>query len=272
MQQSAELACFNNEEVNQHMKKTALLPVLVCAMCTACAASNPIDSSEHEAEYGTSTIVDERNFSYEVVKEDDYDSRCKTRGYVLLDQDEQRARYRVFSGEKPIGGYGIDVLSVKEENNRMTVTVQEKEPAPDEVVTEALTYPSVTLTITPAPQAIKVVNTDGTEYPCIDSSEVFTRALRTGGIMYLDTGYICGPVGRCGNMDGTCQTVLEQDQIPQEDGESNFAFDGWQISGPDTLDVLIDGDYWIFASEDSDIWKRNTVPDRALQFMAAAEE
>lgn len=65
---------------------------------------------------------------------------------------------------------------------------------------------------------------------------------------------------------------MDPDQIPQADGESNFVSDGWQISGTDTLDVLIDGDYWIFAGEDSDIRESNVIPERVLQFMAVVEE
>jgi hypothetical protein len=47
----------------------------------------------------------------------------------------------VFMGEKPTGGYGIEVTSVYEYRDKITVNVKEKEPGPDEIVTQALTYP-----------------------------------------------------------------------------------------------------------------------------------
>lgn len=59
-------------------------------------------------------------------------------------------RYRVlavFAGEKPTGGYSVDILSVEagssqsKEQTSLLVTIKFCQPEEDEMVTEALTYP-----------------------------------------------------------------------------------------------------------------------------------
>ncbi|HEX9152733.1 MAG TPA: protease complex subunit PrcB family protein [Flavobacterium sp.] len=48
----------------------------------------------------------------------------------------------IFSGAKPTGGYSIKIMSVVENSCEMVVNFYEKAPLPDEMVTEAVTYPS----------------------------------------------------------------------------------------------------------------------------------
>jgi hypothetical protein len=44
-------------------------------------------------------------------------------------------------GEKPTGGYSLAVRSARLEGDRVTVRLALEEPAPDAIVTQALTYP-----------------------------------------------------------------------------------------------------------------------------------
>jgi PrcB C-terminal len=44
-------------------------------------------------------------------------------------------------GEKPTGGYSLAVGSARLEGDRVTVRLILEEPAPDAIVTQALTYP-----------------------------------------------------------------------------------------------------------------------------------
>ncbi len=46
-----------------------------------------------------------------------------------------------YGGEKPTGGYSLAVESARIEGDRVTVRLALKEPSPDEIVTQALTYP-----------------------------------------------------------------------------------------------------------------------------------
>jgi hypothetical protein len=47
----------------------------------------------------------------------------------------------VFIGERPTGGYGIEIESIDAYADRITVNIVETEPGPDELTTQALTYP-----------------------------------------------------------------------------------------------------------------------------------
>jgi hypothetical protein len=44
-------------------------------------------------------------------------------------------------GEKPTGGYSLAVESARVEGDKVTVRLRLKEPPPDAMVTQALTYP-----------------------------------------------------------------------------------------------------------------------------------
>lgn len=47
----------------------------------------------------------------------------------------------VYAGERPTGGYGVEITGITDENGTVRVTVRETSPKPGDIVTEALTYP-----------------------------------------------------------------------------------------------------------------------------------
>ena len=260
------------------MKKSWILITAICAVCTACTGKTPAvtaDTAADSKEEPSAPLSDAGTadgYTYELTEEDSYDVRFKEQGYTVIETKENGIRCHIFSGTKSSGGYGIDVQSIKEEDGILTVTVQEMEPGPEDVVTTALTYPHITISLTPAPKEIRVVDADGTEYSRLEAADLYPRVFMADGNRYFDTGYIAAPIGRCGNMDGNCETILERDQMPANDGETNFSFTGYQYSGTDTLDVLIDGEFWIFATKDSGLVGGEILPDNVLQFMAVADE
>lgn len=44
-------------------------------------------------------------------------------------------------GEKPTGGYSVEITDIKENEGKLVVTADFTEPGEDEMVTQALTYP-----------------------------------------------------------------------------------------------------------------------------------
>jgi len=44
-------------------------------------------------------------------------------------------------GEKPTGGYSVEITDIKEDDGKLIVTAYFTEPGEDEMVTQALTYP-----------------------------------------------------------------------------------------------------------------------------------
>ncbi len=76
----------------------------------------------------------------------------------------------ISSGEKSHGGYGIGIVDITEEDDgTILITVEETSPAPDQVTTEAIETPNVTVRFDygtkGTPKIFKVVNTAGVEIP-----------------------------------------------------------------------------------------------------------
>lgn len=64
----------------------------------------------------------------------------------------------VFAGEKNTGGYAINVSAVdRDRKNVCRVQYKVASPARDAMVTQALTYPAVTIRIEPACKSVQVV-------------------------------------------------------------------------------------------------------------------
>jgi hypothetical protein len=56
--------------------------------------------------------------------------------------DIANSNYVILSmGEKNTGGYSIEIEKVEETDKNIIITVKEKNPAPDAMVTQAITYP-----------------------------------------------------------------------------------------------------------------------------------
>jgi hypothetical protein len=61
-------------------------------------------------------------------------------------------------GKKPTGGFSINVQKVKIKENSVTIYVTEKVPNPGDIVTEAFTYPSVSIKFNKIIDDIEVLN------------------------------------------------------------------------------------------------------------------
>lgn len=80
------------------------------------------------------------------------------------------------------------------------------------------------------------------------------RMLRIDGALYYETGEESEVDARCGNMDGTFKKSVPSNMVPQNDNESNFDDSSeYQIgSSKDTVEILIDDDWEIFAKIDTE--------------------
>ena len=70
----------------------------------------------------------------------------------------------IFAGEKPTGGYFISVNSLDRKDNTLVITVEEKEPAPNEGVIQVLTYPSVIIKMFDLYENYEVINQDNVKF------------------------------------------------------------------------------------------------------------
>lgn len=75
-----------------------------------------------------------------------------------------------------------------------------------------------------------------------------SRAVMVDGVLYFDTGEVSDEP-RCGMMDGQITSSCSAAELPTQDNQSNFGSDyGYQF-GVETIDVLIDGHWIVFAKE-----------------------
>lgn len=108
------------------------------------------------------------DLEYEIANGDSYNSQYKQRGYYVNASDN-KYQYIICSGERSTGGYGIEITRIDTlDIGTVIVTVEETTPAPDEVVTEAFTYPNCSITFSyEPPDGIIIKNSSGTEYECL---------------------------------------------------------------------------------------------------------
>lgn len=78
------------------------------------------------------------------------------------------------------------------------------------------------------------------------------NAIMVNGMLYFDTGRESDVEVRCGVMDGTIETTIDQTALPTKDNESNFGIGfGWQYGSEDGLIEVHIGDKWfVFATEE----------------------
>ena len=76
------------------------------------------------------------------------------------------------------------------------------------------------------------------------------RAVCIDGVLYYDTGTVSDMEYRCGTPDGVISDTTAADELPTENGQSNFGTGyGYQFAADGTVEVEIDGEYVIFAAE-----------------------
>ncbi len=79
-----------------------------------------------------------------------------------------------------------------------------------------------------------------------------TPMIMVDGLLYLDTGRESTVTARCGIMDGTIESQVDSWLEPTENNQSNFAvgFDYQYGAEPGTIDVNIEGNWYVYATED----------------------
>lgn len=76
-----------------------------------------------------------------------------------------------------------------------------------------------------------------------------SRMVMVNGELYQDTGRKSTFTGgRCGNMDGSIDSQVEEDEIPTENNQSNFGTGYGYQYGPEegTIEIDMNGDWWVF--------------------------
>lgn len=76
------------------------------------------------------------------------------------------------------------------------------------------------------------------------------RIIKVDNKLYYDTGKISEIKERCGTMDGKITSHVKENETPTENNQSNFSGDySYQLGDSNTIEVLIDNVWIVFASE-----------------------
>ena len=91
------------------------------------------------------------------------------RGYYIDSLNEVNAPYYyiICMGEKPTGGYSLEISEVKKINGKVEIIVKEISPSADATVTQALTYPTIIVEFPKQQENIVIKSTDGVEFPLL---------------------------------------------------------------------------------------------------------
>ena len=102
------------------------------------------------------SVLDNGQFGYLAIK---------SRGYYIDSLDEPNAPFFIVicSGERNTGGYGIQIADLEMDGETLVITVDETDPDPMSMVTQAITYPYCVLEIDSLPDDFRVVTTEGEE-------------------------------------------------------------------------------------------------------------
>ena len=104
----------------------------------------------------------EDDLEYKVL-DNDYYSNYKERGYKLI-KNKDKYNLIISLGEKGTGGYSIDIVNIQVSGNNVTVYLDENEPGEKDVVTQAFTYPSVTIEFNGKPRIGDIYIVNKNEY------------------------------------------------------------------------------------------------------------
>lgn len=151
-------------------------------------------------------------------------------------------------------------------------SIQETYPARfDYISSISVTDRELTISKAPDPEEPETADPDlGTAG---SQTEIPRRCVMINDTLYLDTGYVSGVWGRCGTADGSIESVIPSDEIPDENGEANFEAKDWQWGFEEnTIDVRIGDEYCIFGAEGTMQGESGYIPESVLQFLASVEE
>ncbi len=104
--------------------------------------------------------------NFRITERDDTSPMGKNRGYYIDMLDQPNSPYFVIinSGERNTGGYGISVVDIGVQDGEVIITVEETMPSPNDIVTQAFTYPSCAVVFDKLPENFRVISIMGEEF------------------------------------------------------------------------------------------------------------
>lgn len=93
------------------------------------------------------------------------EKHCQNAGFKAFEDKDGQYIVLICLGQRNTGGYSISVKSVEDIEGKTSIIVQETKPAPDAIVTQIITYPSVYIRIANIAPNFVIQNTEGVIFP-----------------------------------------------------------------------------------------------------------
>jgi hypothetical protein len=87
------------------------------------------------------------------------------KGYIYYTEDDSDYIY-VAAGEKPTGGYAVEVLDfIENKNDKLMLTVRFTEPGKGDMVTQVITYPYALIRFKASDKPVEVIDDNNSRLP-----------------------------------------------------------------------------------------------------------
>ncbi|MBZ4666195.1 protease complex subunit PrcB family protein [Mahella sp.] len=137
-----------------------LLTSVIALGASACSPSGDGNTVQNNVKYEKIDISDAPLKLQETIEQ-----VKKKKGYIYYTEDDSGYIY-VAAGEKPTGGYAIEVLNfIDNKNDKLTLTVRFTEPGKDDMVTQVITYPYALIRFKAPDKAVEVIDESGNKLP-----------------------------------------------------------------------------------------------------------
>lgn len=155
---------------------TTVIAVSLLSGCGAAAAKakEPVTPVQPGQNQGiTVNKIKFERLEYENLSEDKQkliDKIKGSKGYYFW---EENGSFTIFiaSGEKPTGGFSIDVKYIEDNEGITNILVEEKSPAPGDMVTQVITYPYVIVKATGITNNFNIENTQGAKFSLLQNTK-----------------------------------------------------------------------------------------------------
>jgi len=105
----------------------------------------------------------EANLTYKIIGPTD-NSGLKTSGYKIT-KDNNKITITITMGERPTGGYSMEITKVVANADNLNIHVKENEPSPNSTTTQVITTPAISIELNLLPDSITIINEkNGTKY------------------------------------------------------------------------------------------------------------
>lgn len=155
----------------------ALLFILIFSTGLTSCKSDPVSKALSNTFIKTAAGVPpvKKKVSY---KESYAKGRGFFRGYTT-EKTSKGYRFDIYMGQKNTGGYSIKVTDVRmDEDKVLYIEVETRSPGPEDIVTQAITYPMCSITVDAKPLLAVVYDQNGSEFENINNGPEFHTIAR----------------------------------------------------------------------------------------------